>query len=198
MIVNSEKSVRAFLVIEPPAEILKEIGNIQNRLKKSIPADVRWTRPEGIHLTLKFFGNISESEIAAVSQVVEKHTADAVPLHLEAKTLRVFPSLKRPRVLWIGLQGDTAPLVSLQKNLEREFEDCGFAREERPLRPHLTLGRIKATKETAGLEKTIESGRDFAAGSFCAAGLALFKSDLTPRGAVYTRLAWFPFSAEEI
>ncbi|MDO8724091.1 MAG: RNA 2',3'-cyclic phosphodiesterase [Syntrophales bacterium] len=190
---NSEKSVRAFLAIEPPAEILKEIGDIQNRLKKSIAADVRWTRPEGIHLTLKFFGNISESEIAAVSQVVEKHTAAFAPLQLEVRTLGVFPSLKRPRVLWIGLQGDTAPLVSLQKNLERGFEDCGFAREERPLRPHLTLGRIKAVKETAGLEKTIESGRDFATGSFCAAGLALFKSDLTPQGAVYTKLAWFPF-----
>jgi len=191
--VNSEKSVRAFLAIEPPAEILKEIGKIQGRLKEACPFDIRWVKPEAMHLTLKFFGNISESEIAAVSQVVGKHTADAVPLHLEAKTLGVFPSLKRPRVLWIGLQGDTAPLVSLQKNLERGFEDCGFAREERPLRPHLTLGRIKAVKEIVGLEKTIESGRDFAAGSFWAAGLALFKSDLTPRGAVYTKLAWFSF-----
>lgn len=195
---SSEKSIRAFLAIEPPAEIRKEIGNIQNSLKRLCPFDVRWVKPDGIHLTLKFFGNVSEEDIMAISRVVEENTAVAPPLHLKVNKLGLFPLRKRPRVLWIGLEGDTASLFAIQDRMERGFEECGFPKEDRPFRAHLTLGRIKAPDETGVLAKIMEDSGDCAAGSFSASGLVFFKSDLTPQGAVYTKLAWFPFGGKSV
>ncbi|MDP2267843.1 MAG: RNA 2',3'-cyclic phosphodiesterase, partial [Deltaproteobacteria bacterium] len=126
---SNDKAVRAFLAIEPAAAIRQEIGNIQNRLKRSCPFDIRWLKPAGIHLTLKFFGNVSEEDIIALSRIVEQHGAMLAPLQLTVKKLGVFPSLQRPRVLWIGLEGETAPLSILQRNLEQGWADCGFAKE---------------------------------------------------------------------
>jgi 2'-5' RNA ligase len=193
---SNNKLTRAFLAIEPPTEIRKEIGNIQNNLKKLCPFDVRWVKPEGIHLTLKFFGDVSEEAITAISWVVEENTAITSPLHLKVNKLGLFPSQRRPRVIWIGLEGETASLFSLQDRMERGLETVGYAKEDRPFRAHLTLGRIKAPNEAGALAKIIEDGGDRAAGNFLASGLVLFKSDLTPRGAIYTKLAWFPFSTK--
>ena len=190
---SSEKKIRAFLAIDPPAEVLREIEKIQQALKKTCPFDVRWVNPEGMHLTLKFFGNVSEEDIIAISRIVEKNTSARAPLLLEVKKLGLFPSLKRPKVLWIGLEGDIPPLLVLQKKLEDGFEEAGFEREERPFRPHLTLGRIKTTRCPGNPEQFMRDGGGCEAGSFLAGGLCLIKSDLTPRGAVYTRLGWFAF-----
>ena len=190
---NDEKSIRAFLAIEPPAEIRQEIGDIQNSLKRRCPFDVRWVKPDGIHLTLKFFGSVSEEDIMAISRVVEENTAVASPLHLKVNKVGLFPSRRRPRVLWIGLGGDTPPLLVMQENLEQGFAGHGFAKEERPFRPHLTIGRVKTPHTSGDPEQFMANADDWAAGSFIAPGLGLFKSDLTPQGAVHTRLAWFPF-----
>jgi RNA 2',3'-cyclic 3'-phosphodiesterase len=191
--VSNEKSLRAFLAIEPPANILREIGNIQNRLKGACPFDVRWVKPEGIHVTLKFFGNVSGEDIRVISGVVEKNTNAMAPLNLNVKRTGLFPSLKRPRVIWIGIEGDIPSLLLLQNSLEEGFTGCGFPKEERPFRPHLTIGRIKTTKYSGDTEKFWQRVDDCEAGSFRASGLVLFKSDLTPQGALYTKLAWFPF-----
>lgn len=190
---SSEKKIRAFLAIDPPAEVLREIGKIQQGLKKTCPFDVRWVNPEGMHLTLKFFGNVSEDDIIIISRIVGKNTTSRAPLQLEVKKLGLFPSLKRPKVLWIGLEGDIPPLLVLQKKLEDGLEEAGYAREGRPFRPHLTLGRIKMARCPGNPEQFMRDGGGCEAGSFLAGGLSLMKSDLTPRGAVYTRLGWFAF-----
>lgn len=190
---TEEKSLRAFLALDPPPEIRKNIRIIQERLKKVLPGNIRWTNPEGMHLTLKFFGSISGADIARVSQAVSEITAEAAPLSLEVRTVGVFPHAKRPRVVWLGITGDVEPLARLQQKIDLKLLDCGFREEERPFRPHLTLGRIKSPGKTAGLEDSAARGEDYAAGSFTANGLFLFKSDLTPQGAIYTELARFPF-----
>ena len=81
--------------------------------------------------------------------------------------------------------------------MERALQEIGFPPEERPFRPHLTLGRIKTPKGLTGLAGVLEKGETFTAGRFTASGLGLFKSDLTPRGAIYTRLAGYPFAGQE-
>lgn len=189
-----EKTIRAFLAIDPPEEILKEVGAVQNRLKNLIRGEIRWVRPEGIHLTLKFFGDIAENAIADISVAVEKAAAGARPFSLAIGGTGVFPDTHRPRVLWLGMDGDVARLLTFQEELERELRMIGFPGEERPFLPHLTLGRIKAPKGLLGLAKALESGERCTAGRFLATGLSLFKSELTPRGAVYTKLKWFPFA----
>jgi len=188
-----EKSIRAFLAIDPPEEVLREIAGIQERLKRTIQEDIRWVRPEGIHLTLKFFGSISADKIDGITRVIDEHVTAFTPLDLTIRRIGVFPDLKRPRVVWLGTEGDIEQLIALQRKLDEGFQGLGFEREDRPFRAHLTLGRIKTPKEVAGLAKALESGRDATAGQFRAGSLCLFRSELKPSGAVYTKLAEFPF-----
>jgi 2'-5' RNA ligase len=187
------KEIRAFLALDPPPEVLRGIADIQSALKRNIRGTLSWVRPEGIHLTLKFFGGIAESDVGAVSEVVAGQTAGIRPLRLEAKGLGVFPNLRRPRVLWIGIGGETARLTALQQAIEEGLEAAGFPREERPFRAHLTLARIKSPQGLAGLDGALAAKGAESAGVFTATCLTLFKSELTPKGAIYTVLNHFPF-----
>lgn len=190
------KSIRTFLALDPPPEVRKEIKIIQGRMREILRGDVRWTNPDGMHLTLKFFGNVFETDVDRISQVIGKITAQVAALVLDIKTVVAFPNTKRPRVIWLGIKGDVEPLVRLHEEIDRELLTLGFSKEERPFRPHLTLGRVKTPGGIAGLEDITAKGDDYTAGSFTARGLVLFKSDLTPRGAVYTELVKFPFGIE--
>jgi len=193
---TAERTIRAFLALDPPEEILREIGRIQDRLRKGIHGDLRWVRPEGIHLTLKFFGDISENAVVNISAVAGQAAAAVGPFALVIGGTGVFPDPSRPRVVWLGMNGEVAQLVTFQQGLERAFREIGFPPEERPFRPHLTLGRIKSPKGLTGLAEALEKENTVTAGSFTASGLNLFQSDLTPRGAVYTRLAGYPFAGQ--
>jgi 2'-5' RNA ligase len=188
-----ETPLRVFLALDPPPEIGKETGIIQDRLKKILRGDIRWTNPEGMHLTLKFFGSIFPGQVADICGAVESITAPAMPLALEVKTLGAFPGTKKPRVIWLGIQGDVEALIGLQREIEGKLFACGFGMEERPFHPHLTLGRVRPGSRVAGLENAAAGDNEWTAGAFTAGGLVLFKSNLTPRGAVYTELARFPF-----
>jgi len=189
---TEEKSIRAFLAIDLPEEVKVQIGNIQDRLK-AVVKGVRWTKPEGIHLTLKFFGNISENDIANISRVVERNAIDVKPFILNVSTIGTFPNPRRPRVVWLGVGGTVERLSDLQKEIEKNLESIGFEKEARAFRAHLTLGRVKVPKVVRGLSEVIKNEESYDAGSFCAGGLTLFKSDLTPKGAIYTKFAHFPF-----
>ena len=154
------KSIRTFLALDPPPEVRKEIKIIQGRMREILRGDVRWTNPDGMHLTLKFFGNIFETDVDRISQVIGKITAQVAPLVLDIKTVGVFPNAKRPRVIWLGIKGDVEPLVRLQEEIDRELLTPGFSKEERPFRPHLTLGRVKTPGGIAGLEDITARGDD--------------------------------------
>jgi RNA 2',3'-cyclic 3'-phosphodiesterase len=190
---SDEKSIRAFLAIDPPQEIFNEIIKIQERLRKTLQGDIRWVKPEGIHLTLKFFGYIYDSDIANISDVVKNSVANMKALLLNVRSIGAFPSVNRPRVLWLGIDGDTDALINLQVKIDAGLESYGFKKEDRPFRPHLTLARIKEPKGLVGLAETVKKNEDYIAGSFTAGGLTLFKSDLKPTGAIYTKLDYFPF-----
>ena len=185
--------IRAFLAMDPPPEVLRRIADIQEVLKKTLRGSISWIRPEGIHLTLKFFGDMAAEDLQPISEVVSGQAAGTRPLHLNIKGLGVFPGIRRPRVLWLDVGGEVARLIALQGVLDQGFETCGIKKEERPFRAHLTLARIKSPQGLSGLDKVLEEKEAESAGSFEAKGLILFKSDLTPKGAIYTVLADFPF-----
>jgi RNA 2',3'-cyclic 3'-phosphodiesterase len=191
---NEEKSIRAFLAIELPTDIINEIHVIQSRLRKLLPGTVRWVRPEGIHLTLKFFGDVSENDIVKIKGDMEDQVRGAEPFALDVETLGVFPDLNRPRVIWLGMGGDVERLIRFQKSMDQKLHESGFEKENRSFQPHLTLARIKDPKSVIGLAKIVEKMDKDSAGHFDAMGLTLFRSQLTPGGAVYSKLAWFPFS----
>lgn len=195
---GSDKTIRAFLAIAPAADVLLAIGKIQDRLKHACPFDIGWLKPEHIHLTLKFFGNVSEDEITTLARIVEQHSSALPPLQLTVKKLGVFPSWQRPRVLWMGLEGDTAPLAMIQQKLEQGWQACGFSREDRSFRPHLTIGRIKSVRREGDPCTFMAQAGDWSAGGFRADGLTLIQSVLTPQGPLYTQLAWFPFGGVNV
>jgi 2'-5' RNA ligase len=193
---TDEKKIRCFLALDPPEEVLREIAAIQNRLRKLIQGDIRWVRPGGIHSTLKFFGELSKDDVANVATTVEKAAEKEMPFSLAIGGAGVFPDPHRPRVLWLGMSGDVERLSIFQKGIEQALLRIGFPGEERPFRPHLTLGRIRTAKGLVGLARVLENKEEYSAGRFIASGLSLFQSDLTPGGAIYRRLKWVPFSGK--
>ena len=191
---DDEKKIRAFLAIEPPARILEAAGILQEKLKKEISGRVSWTRSQGNHLTLKFFGNVGQNDVINICAVVKKRVASISPLSLKIENTGCFPDSKRPRVLWLGVAGDMERLTVFQTQLEEDFQGIGFAREARRFRPHLTLGRVKNPGDVSGVNEALRSFVDYRAGEFICKEVVLFQSKLAPQGAIYSKLATFNFS----
>lgn len=188
---DSGKNIRAFLAIEPPEDILLAISRLQEKLKREIGGRISWTKPQGQHLTLKFFGDISADDVKKICLAAENSIASVLPLNLKVEKLGVFPDARRPRVLWCGIVGDGEKLSLLQKQLEADFEGIGFPIDDRPFRAHLTLGRIKESHGLIGISEALTKQKDFVAGVFECKELILIQSKLLPQGAVYTKLAEF-------
>lgn len=149
---------------------------------------MRWVKPENIHLTLKFLGNTAPKDLDPISDAMANAAREAPPLHLGAKGLGVFPRIKRPRVLWVGLKGDTHPLIEIQKRLDENLAAVGFARDTRPFRGHLTIGRAKGEMNAKELVEAMAKFGEIESPPFIAEEMILYRSELKPDGAVYTRL----------
>ena len=191
---TSENMMRTFLALDPPPEILRKIITMQDTLKKQIPRGVRWVNPDGIHLTLKFLGNIFPSHRDGIQSLLPEIVGAHSAFTLSAGRIDVFPGIAKPRVIWVGIGGETRSLFALQQDIEEALESIGFPRENRPFRAHLTLGRVKNPRACQGMETVIAQGQGFVAGRFKAAKLLFIKSTLTPTGAIYSHLANFPLA----
>ena len=191
MTADSEKNIRAFLAIEAQEDILQAMSRLQEKLKREISGRISWTKPQGQHLTLKFFGDISPEDVKIICSAVQNRVASGQSLNLKIEKMGVFPDARRPRVIWCGVTGDVEKLSGLQKQLDSDFAGIGFPAEERPFQAHLTLGRIKDSRGLTGINEALVKYSAFAAGEFNCKELILFQSKLSPQGAVYTKLAEF-------
>jgi 2'-5' RNA ligase len=191
---DNEKNIRAFLAIEPPEDILQKISVLQEKLRREISGRIIWTKPQGQHLTLKFFGDISTEDVKNICTTVQKRIISQSPLNLKVEMLGVFPDARRPRVIWCGVTGDEEKLSVLQKQLDGAFAGIGFPVEDRPFQAHLTLARIKDLRDLTGMSEALKKYGAFDAGEFTGDKLFLFQSNLTPQGAVYKKLAEFALS----
>ena len=189
---DSEENIRAFLAIEPPEDILQAMSRLQEKLKREISGRISWTKPQGQHLTLKFFGDITAEDIKNICAAVENRIVSGSSLNLKIEKMGVFPDARRPQVLWCGVTGDVEKLSVLQKQLDSDFVSIGFPKEDRPFRAHLTLGRIKESRGLSGISEALTKHNAFAAGEFGCKELILFQSRLLQQGSVYTKLAEFP------
>ena len=185
-------TIRSFIALEIPNNIISQIRQVQNDLKthdfKAHDIKIRWSRPENIHLTLRFLGDIDESQIFMAKNAIKVSSTKYTPLTLSAKRIGVFPNIKRPNVLWIGLGGQIDILSAIQKELNKNLERSGFNIEKRPFKGHLTLGRIKGRKLPGLFGDVINQYNDFKTEDFICREVVLFNSDLKPTGPVYNRL----------
>jgi len=179
--------MRLFIAIELPDEIKQGIAGIQEQLRKA-GANAAWTRPEGIHLTLTFLGETPEEKVQEVMAALTGAAKGTGSLKLEVAGAGAFPSTKAPRVLWVGVTGDTGKLASPQAAVEDAMEKIGFEREARRFSPHLTLARIKFPRPRDNWQQVIAGIQDVRLGGFEAHGVSLMKSELKREGAVYTEI----------
>jgi 2'-5' RNA ligase len=178
--------IRAFIAIEIDPQIVRQISVVVTDLKFRI-ADIRWVSQTNFHLTLKFLGDIEENKIAPISQALELALRPFPRFTINAKGLGVFPDLRRPRVLWVGLEGKK--LLELASKIETALDPLGFLPEKRRFQPHLTIGRWRQfdrslTKFGDVLEKW--QGHEF--GESTVAEVIFFQSELKREGAIHHRL----------
>jgi 2'-5' RNA ligase len=181
------QTIRAFISIEIPQEVRGKISLIQEQLK-TVETPVSWVRPQSIHLTLKFLGNISEDRIPDIKNCMSTAADGIVPFTVNVRGTGVFPNLNYPRVIWLGLEDKTDSLFRLQKGIDGCLSKIGFEAEERGFTPHLTVGRIKSLRGKNQLIRTIHIYRDIEAGKIVVDKINLMRSQLNPAGAIYAVL----------
>lgn len=181
--------MRTFIAIEIPSEIKAAIADLQTRLR-SAGADVNWTKPENLHLTLNFLGEVDEKRIVEVEKACVDLAAEFQPFTLSLSDTGAFPNTRQPRVLWAGLSGETGNVVEMHRRLDERLALIGFKREEKRFHPHLTIGRLKSNKKTRELLALVDAHR-LPELSFEVAEIVLMKSELHPAGAEYTPMARF-------
>ena len=182
--------LRFFIAIETPLEIQKNIHRATSNFRREIEGLVRWVPPENIHLTLKFLGDVSPSNVEFLIQMLrnEADNVDGFAIHLTR--LGSFPNLKRPRAIYIGIHAP-AGLEALHRGIESASRRLGYESEEHPFSPHLTLGRVKqniSAVEQQKIRRCIEATQVDVLGTARVDSVHLYKSELKPTGSVYTRL----------
>jgi 2'-5' RNA ligase len=184
--------IRSFIAIELPEEVKGELARLRCEMGGAEHSFVKWVAPEGIHLTLKFLGNIPSEAVKDITEAIREASQVASPFRLDILGLGAFPNLRQPRVLWVGIGGEIDRLSSLQQDVDSLLAPLGFAREERPFAPHLTLARIRqgaSSSEIKSFSQLVASVNLQTNYSVNVQAVSLMRSQLTPRGAVYTHLA---------
>jgi 2'-5' RNA ligase len=188
------ESIRAFVAIELPSQIKAALSQLQGNLRTSKNAAVKWVNPEGIHLTLKFLGNVDEAEVPALTKALSEAVRGVAPFSLQLGDPGAFPGNQAPRVVWVGVEGEIEPLRTLYNNVDRVLTPLGFPPEKRAFSPHLTLGRVReeiSPVERRRLGENVAVLKTGAKSSFKVESLSLMRSKLTREGAVYSCLASF-------
>jgi 2'-5' RNA ligase len=191
--------LRAFIAVEISPEIHKAIENKTAPLRAALDSSlVRWVPTDNIHLTLKFLGDVSPTNVKMLSQMLSVEVSQHASFTLKFGGLGAFPNPGRPRVIWIGIQAP-AELEALQHGIEAAAATLGYPTEKRSFSPHLTVGRVKQKIGSAGMQKIRAALEETQVGSLGTAwvnAVHLFKSDLKSTGAVYTRLFSTPLKNE--
>lgn len=193
---------RTFLALELPdpvrAALAREIARLTRGLGQSLPP-VRWVDPAGMHLTLAFLGELDDARLAVATDAAREAARDFAAFSLQLAGLGSFGPPRSPRVIWVGVGGQTVRLLALQSRLADALEARGFPREERPFSAHLTLARIKAPlppAELARLPQLLAASAEPV--RWTADAIAVMKSELLRPAARYTALTRVPLGSEMV
>lgn len=186
------EQIRAFIAIELPDAVKDSLFAIRERLRPAEHPYVKWVAPEGIHLTLKFLGNIDQDLVPQITEAIARVAQDVSPFQIQIGGLGAFPNMGRPQVIWVAIEGEVERLITLHRGIDQALVPLGFAPESRSLSPHLTLGRLRE-RASSGERKRIGGlmmATEFEHGSIMEVSeISLMKSRLTPQGAIYSRIA---------
>ena len=190
-----QATIRTFIAVELPGDVRQMLHDTQNRIAANLGEHERalkWSSPEGLHLTLQFLGDVPIRLISLIKGTMDKACQGAAPFTLMTGQPGVFPNERRPRVLWIGVEGDVDPLRSLANSVRRELQALGYKPDE-TFSPHLTLARVKghadedARRAISEALAAISQDRSPSV-SFEVSSVSLMQSELRSGGSVYTRL----------
>jgi 2'-5' RNA ligase len=191
-----KKTLRTFVAVEIT-------GPIRARTKELIAAlavttaDVKWIEPHNLHLTLKFLGNVHETEIAQVCRAVQRGAGEVEPFELELRGAGAFPNAARPRTVWLGAGAGAQEMVALHDHVETALADLGYREEHRRFAVHLTIGRVRGVGPSiAELGELIQLQADFAIGRLTVGKATIFASTLTSAGPIYEVLGTAPLGGE--
>ena len=178
--------IRAFVGVRIDPKMTQKISEVQSQLKRSLTG-IRWVVQENLHFTLKFLGAVEEEKITSIIKAVGRVVRPAQPFSLTAGGIGVFPDIRKPRVLWVGLEAQG--LQTLSQEVEAALEPLGFAPEKRGFKPHLTIGRWRNfTAKAQRLREEIDHWKDQDFGQSTVEEVVIFQSILKPNGAVYSPL----------
>lgn len=184
-------TLRAFIAVEIPPAIQQAIHSETESLRRALGPDlVRWVPCKNLHLTLKFLGDISSAHVDAITAMLTAEAGHVSSFPLRLSGLGSFPTPKRARVLWVGIHAPAA-LAALQHGIESAAAKLGYAAEERPFSPHLTIGRARqhaTASDQQAIWQALERTQVGDLGEAEISAVHLYKSDLNREGAVYTRL----------
>lgn len=184
--------LRLFIAVEVPEAHKLSIERAIQKLRMAVP-EARWTPRESWHVTVKFLGEVPDDRFDDVVRVARKVASDASSTDSNLTDVGAFPSLRRARVLWLGLDDSSGALARLAKNLESRYGRRGFRKESRDLHPHLTLARLRVPRPLAS--EVEEAGPyKLETSSFPISEAVLFRSHLSPKGATYEALEKFPLT----
>lgn len=186
------EQIRSFIAIELPEELKSGLVKLQTELKSSGDTFVKWVAPQGIHLTLKFLGNVSAPKVDEITKAMTSASVGIASFQLETTELGAFPNLNRPNVFWLGVGGDVGKLAMLQQRIDDVLEPKGFPKEKRAFTPHLTLARIReiaSPQNRRDFGELISKTRFEVRYKVKVSSINLMRSQLLPGGAVYSRLS---------
>ena len=187
---KSEDTIRTFICVEVPESIRERIRSLQQEMRE-VGAQVGWVKPSNIHLTIKFLGDVPASKAELIRLAVERAASPIHRFEIEVGGAGCFPTPRNPRVLWVGLTAIPESLKQLHAAIEDEIAREGFPREPKRFSPHLTIGRVRDPRGAGRVaEDLIERG--FAPEAFQSREVIVMRSDLSPKGSIYTPLAAIP------
>ncbi|MDH7517703.1 MAG: RNA 2',3'-cyclic phosphodiesterase [Candidatus Thermoplasmatota archaeon] len=175
---------RGFIAID--IESNKKLVDFENEIKK-IGADLKLVEPENIHITLKFLGDTEEMLINEMEKIIKNSVKETKPFNIQLKGTGVFPNQNYIKVVWIGIQ-NSEPIAEIAKKIDEQTSKIGFEKEKRGFSPHLTIARVKTAKNKKKLLQVLEKYRDIEFADIKVETVKLKKSDLTPKGPIYTDL----------
>jgi len=191
MVTSTESTWRVFCAIEIPENIRQRISRHAQQLHEALPdVQASWTKPDNIHLTLKFFGNISQQQVLKASEAAARAVDGLGSFTIHVQGAGSFPPRGPAKVLWIGIGDPTGKLLQLQQKFESECEQEGLPKEARAFHPHLTVARLRTARGARALaEQHKQLG--FEGGTVSVSSLILFRSELSSTGSTYTRISTY-------